>query len=369
VSRGKIAAMKKESALQILCTRTCLLLIMFGLFMCPPNLVKAGDDSNDSGDSDVADDSSPTDPAPPPAVKQVIVAFGDSITFGNNGVPGYPGSLQAIMGSCATVVNAGKPGELSRDGVSRIDGVLAANKPTYIIIMEGANDAFFQISSSTVKFDLAVMIDKSRASGAIPILSTITPNQRDEGLGAIIYNSYNPAIRSLAAEKGVILIDSFNNVFAEWATLTTDGLHTNAAGGERLAAGFSQAMPCSGGSGGGGGGGCFIATAAFGTELEPQVTLLKQFRDHYLLTNEAGQMFVQKYYQYSPPIADYIAEHESLRLVVRIALYPLIGFSYLMMEANSSLSLRIIFITMFLVLTLAAWRYAAISFQRRKVAG
>jgi len=82
----------------------------------------------------------------------------------------------------------------------------------------------------------------------------------------------------------------------------------------------------------GGGGGCFIATAAFGSIIEPHVKLLRQFRDCFLLTNTLGKTFVRLYYAYSPPIADVISAHDSLRMIVRWSLFPLIGISWMLLH-------------------------------------
>ena len=70
--------------------------------------------------------------------------------------------------------------------------------------------------------------------------------------------------------------------------------------------------------------GCFIATAAFGTELEPEVQTLRNFRDKELLTNEFGKIFVNTYYKMSPALADFIRPHENLRSLVRTGLRPII---------------------------------------------
>ncbi len=74
----------------------------------------------------------------------------------------------------------------------------------------------------------------------------------------------------------------------------------------------------------GGGGGCFIATAAFGSYLDPHVMVLRHFRDDVLLKSELGTAFVKFYYKHSPPIADFIAQHDILRILMRFALTPLI---------------------------------------------
>lgn len=72
---------------------------------------------------------------------------------------------------------------------------------------------------------------------------------------------------------------------------------------------------------------CFVATAAFGTEMAGKIDVLRAFRDSRLLTNVPGRKFVDLYYEKSPPIANAIRSEGWLRTAVRILLYPLIGFA------------------------------------------
>ncbi|HBG46065.1 MAG TPA: hypothetical protein DDW94_03655 [Deltaproteobacteria bacterium] len=90
------------------------------------------------------------------------------------------------------------------------------------------------------------------------------------------------------------------------------------------AATVSGASISSPGSSSGGGGGCFIATAAYGSYLEPEVMALRDFRDSVLMQNPLGRSFVKAYYRVSPPVADFIARHETLRAATRIALTPIV---------------------------------------------
>jgi hypothetical protein len=69
---------------------------------------------------------------------------------------------------------------------------------------------------------------------------------------------------------------------------------------------------------------CFIATAAYGSPLEPHVQALRQFRDRYLQHSALGRAFIRFYYRHSPPIAAVIAEHDWLQFLVRMLLTPLV---------------------------------------------
>jgi hypothetical protein len=82
--------------------------------------------------------------------------------------------------------------------------------------------------------------------------------------------------------------------------------------------------PDIGSDGGNGGGGCFIATAAYGSCLAPEVSVLRRFRDCCLLTNWIGRRFVDVYYHYSPPLARYIDKHAALKPLVRWILTPIV---------------------------------------------
>jgi endonuclease YncB( thermonuclease family) len=77
---------------------------------------------------------------------------------------------------------------------------------------------------------------------------------------------------------------------------------------------------------------CFIATAAYGSPMDPHVEILRKFRDNCLLANKTGKKFVRTYYKYAPVIADYIAKNEILRAMTRIGLLPIIGFSWIALK-------------------------------------
>ncbi len=72
---------------------------------------------------------------------------------------------------------------------------------------------------------------------------------------------------------------------------------------------------------------CFIATAAFGSDMAPEVQSFRDFRNKYLLPFSWGQKFVKTYYKYSPKYAELIAGNDVAKAVVRGALWPLLLFA------------------------------------------
>jgi len=76
------------------------------------------------------------------------------------------------------------------------------------------------------------------------------------------------------------------------------------------------------------GGGCLIATAAFGSEMAPQVQFLREIRDNTVLQTESGTSFMtgfnQFYYSFSPVVADYERENPAFREAVKIAITPML---------------------------------------------
>jgi len=91
-------------------------------------------------------------------------------------------------------------------------------------------------------------------------------------------------------------------------------------------------------------GGCLIATAAYGSELAPQVQQLRELRDNKLLQTESGTSFMNTfndvYYSFSPIIADYERENPIFKQVVNLVITPLISslsiLNYIDMDSEES---------------------------------
>ncbi len=185
----------------------------------------------------------------------------------------------------------------------------------------------FPVTIATVP---SVSLTASPASGVAPLAVTLTP--QITSTAAIATYQWDFGDNSSATGNGPVT-HTYSTAGSYTVTLTV----TDSTG--QTGSGSAIVTVSSPSGGGGGGGGCFIATAAWGSYLNPKVALLRAFRDHYLLTNGPGRLFVRAYYTISPPIAEVIARHEGLRTVTRWALtplvwsveYPLVAFLFILL--------------------------------------
>ncbi len=214
----------------------------------------------------------------------------------------------------------------------------------HAIVIDSAGDAYVAGETSSSNFPTTTdAIQPARASSnSDAFVSVLNPAGT-----ALAYSSYLGGTGNVAGgDKAFgLAMDSNEDVIVVGQTDSTDFPTSNAfqsAHGGGQFDGFvtkmtSSTTPTTGGGTTGGGtattggssgkGGCFIATAAYGTPMAQEVRYLRAFRDEYLMTNAAGKQFVKFYYSVSPPIADFIREHESLRTVVRVGLTPLVALS------------------------------------------
>ena len=104
-----------------------------------------------------------------------------------------------------------------------------------------------------------------------------------------------------------------------------------------------------------GGGGCFIATAAYGTPMATEIQALREFRDEYLLTNPVGKALVNFYYEVSPPIAEFITDHPSLKPIVRAGLVPAVAMSTVVVTTTLAEKSAIVGLLVLVSVTLVVW--------------
>jgi len=202
-----------------------------------------------------------------PAVLGVkkFVAFGDSVTLGENGLPvsalmptfidtpnAYPTRLLAqfagdFPGQGITVPNAGKSGERATDGVARLPGVLTTEKPGGVLLLHGYNDLLNDGLAAAVPVSDALrdMVRLARTGGVPHVfVSTITPSRagsRQIPPAAILETNFR--IRQMAAAEGAVLVDAYDAFFGQESVLIgDDGLHLTPAGAEVLARTFYTAI-------------------------------------------------------------------------------------------------------------------------------
>jgi len=89
--------------------------------------------------------------------------------------------------------------------------------------------------------------------------------------------------------------------------------------------------------------------------MAEEIGILRQFRDEYLLTNPLGQALVDLYYSISPPIADLITEHPSLKPIVRAGLLPAVAVSVAAVNATPDEMTLIIGLLALVSVAVAGW--------------
>jgi lysophospholipase L1-like esterase len=156
---------------------------------------------------------------------RTVAAFGDSITFGvleerriraaletsNN----YPNALQGLLqrlDPAWRVANRGRGGERVEDGALRIGSVLQSDRPGFILIMEGTNNASRCDDPAVIVGALRTMVERAKANKTVPLLGTIPPNFRNDPCAHDVIDSANGLIRGLAWAEGIVLAEIFNGM-------------------------------------------------------------------------------------------------------------------------------------------------------------
>ena len=174
----------------------------------------------------------------------LVVCIGDSLTMGymSEGEP-YPTRLAGMTGK--TIYNYGVGGVGSDHGVSVISSVVA-RKPAYVCILYGSNDAITLEGVNLVrtKENLRRIITMCRIYKCIPIIATIPPQNGPHLMFNGNATRIADAIRELAAEESVCLVD-LNRAFGDGSLYLNpeDGLHLSDAGGDLIAKKFSAKIP------------------------------------------------------------------------------------------------------------------------------
>lgn len=164
----------------------------------------------------------------------VILAFGDSLTYGTGAdkTESYPALLQTSLSQ--QVINAGIPGEISGEGRARLPQVLAEIQPQLVILCHGGNDLIRKLNPQQIKKNLANMIETIQKSGAEVLLVAVPePN---------ILLSPPDFYQELAEQYQLNLEAEVVADILSSRKLKSDPIHPNAAGYHLMAEAILQRL-------------------------------------------------------------------------------------------------------------------------------
>ena len=169
----------------------------------------------------------------------VILAFGDSLTFGTgaNSEHSYPAELARLTG--LTVINAGIPGEVTAQGVRRLPALLDRYKPQLLLLCHGGNDLLRKIGTAMTRDNIEKMISEADQRN-IPTLLIGVPQP------ALMFLEAAPIYNEIAEQHGLVYEGEILPEVEADNKLKSDRIHPNAAGYRRMADAISQLLRQSG---------------------------------------------------------------------------------------------------------------------------
>lgn len=171
---------------------------------------------------------------PAVAPNEVIVAFGDSLTYGTGATESesYPAVLAQLIGR--RVVRAGVPGEVTAQGLARIEQVIEAHRPALMIVCLGGNDMLRRMDEAQVRSNLREIIRAIKARGIAVVLVGVPKP-------ALIASA--PAFYGeLAKEFGIPYEGKVVTDVMYQIELKADPIHPNAKGYRRMAEAIAELL-------------------------------------------------------------------------------------------------------------------------------
>jgi len=161
------------------------------------------------------------------ASDDVVLAFGDSLTFGTGAreEESYPAVLAGLIGR--KVVREGVPGEMTDQGLRRLGGVLDLHGPKIVLLCLGGNDMLRRIDDGRIAANLRQMIAAARQRGAAVVLLGV-PRPVLFGGAAGFYGE-------IAKDAALVYEGEVLNEVLRDPALKSDPIHPNALGYRRIA--------------------------------------------------------------------------------------------------------------------------------------